>query len=116
VTIEYLADRREFIPAVTRWHHTEWRHLRPHETNALVATDERGQELKQRRINGNTASGFAQFFSELGEESKVVMEACWNWGWLHDLLGEIDQVGEVVPAPSLQNPLDCRSSDQDGWD
>ena len=46
----------------------------------LCATDERGQELKQGRIKGNTAAGFAQFFSELGEQNKVVMEACWNCG------------------------------------
>ncbi len=32
VTIEYLADRREFIPNVARWHHMEWGHLRPGET------------------------------------------------------------------------------------
>jgi GNAT superfamily N-acetyltransferase len=32
VTIEYLADRREFIPTVARWHHAEWGHLRPRET------------------------------------------------------------------------------------
>jgi len=32
VTVEYLADRREFIPIVARWHHTEWGHLRPGET------------------------------------------------------------------------------------
>ena len=40
--------------------------------SVLCATDERGQELKQRRIKGNTAAGFAQFFSELGEQNKVV--------------------------------------------
>ena len=32
MTIEYLADRREFIPTVARWHHAEWGHLRPRET------------------------------------------------------------------------------------
>ena len=32
VTVEYLADRHEFIPIVARWHHTEWGHLRPGET------------------------------------------------------------------------------------
>jgi GNAT superfamily N-acetyltransferase len=32
VTVEYLADHREFIPAVARWHHMEWGHLRPSET------------------------------------------------------------------------------------
>jgi hypothetical protein len=38
--------------------------------SVLCATDERGQELKQRRIKGNTAAGFAQFFSELGEQTR----------------------------------------------
>jgi GNAT superfamily N-acetyltransferase len=32
VTIEYLADRHEFIPIVARWHHAEWGDLRPGET------------------------------------------------------------------------------------
>jgi GNAT superfamily N-acetyltransferase len=32
VIVEYLADRRECIPTVARWHHTEWGHLRPGET------------------------------------------------------------------------------------
>ena len=32
MTVEYLADRREFIPTVARWHYTEWGHLRPGET------------------------------------------------------------------------------------
>jgi len=73
--------------------------------SVLCATDERGQELKQRRIKGNTAAGFAQFFSELGEQNKVVMEACWNWGWLYDLLGQIDEVGEVVLAHPYKTRL-----------
>jgi len=73
--------------------------------SVLCATDERGQELKRRRISGNSASGFAQFFSELGEENKVVMEACWNWGWLYDLLGEIEAVGEVVLAHPYKTRL-----------
>ena len=29
MTIEYLADRREFIHTVARWHYAEWGHLRP---------------------------------------------------------------------------------------
>jgi transposase len=73
--------------------------------SVLCATDERGQKLKQGRVNGNTASGFAQFFAELGEPSKVVMEACWNWGWLYDLLGEIKQVEKVVLAHPYKTRL-----------
>jgi GNAT superfamily N-acetyltransferase len=42
VTIEYLADRREFIPTVAGWLHEEWGHLRPAETiNDRVARVER---------------------------------------------------------------------------
>src|SRR2546430_770758 len=73
--------------------------------SVLCATDERGQKLKQGRVNGNTVSGFAQFFAELGEPSKVVMEACWNWGWLYDLLGEIKQVEKVVLAHPYKTRL-----------
>ena len=54
--------------------------------SVLVALDERGRELKRCRINGNTAFGFAQFFSGLDGKSKVVVEACWNWGRIYDLL------------------------------
>jgi transposase len=73
--------------------------------SVLCTTDERGQEVKRRRINGNSASGFAQFFSELGQESKVVMEACWNWGWLYDLLAKIDGIDEVVLAHPYKTRL-----------
>lgn len=72
--------------------------------SVLVAVDERGQELKRGRVNGNEAFGFAQFFSTLKGPSKVVLEACWNWGRIHDLLQEIDAVDEVV----LANPLKTR--------
>jgi transposase len=72
--------------------------------SVLVVVDERGQELKRGRINGNEAAGFAQFFSSLQGKSKVVLEACWNWGRIHDLLQEIDAVEEVV----LANPLKTR--------
>ncbi len=73
--------------------------------SVLCATEERGQELKRRRISGNSATGFAQFFSELGEESKVVMEACWNWGWLYDLLAKIEGIDEVVLAHPYKTRL-----------
>ncbi|OLC26555.1 MAG: hypothetical protein AUH91_04335 [Verrucomicrobia bacterium 13_1_40CM_4_54_4] len=32
MTIEYLADRREFIPMLAGWHHAEWGYLRPGQT------------------------------------------------------------------------------------
>jgi hypothetical protein len=71
--------------------------------------DERGRELGRSRINGNTAFGFAQFFGGLEGKSKVVLEACWNWGRIYDLLSEIEQVEEVV----LAHPLKTRC--QNRW-
>lgn len=82
-----------------------WESIITSATACVCATDERGQELKRRRINGNSAAGFARFFSELGEENKVVMEACWNWGWLYDLLGRTEGVGEVVLAHPYKTRL-----------
>jgi len=73
--------------------------------SVLVAVDERGRELGRSRINGNTAFGFAQFFGGLEGKSKVVLEACWNWGRIYDLLSEIGQVEEVVLAHPLKTRL-----------
>jgi transposase len=73
--------------------------------SVLVAVDERGRELARGRINGNSAFGFAQFFAGLEGKSKVVVEACWNWGRIHDLLEEIEQVEEVVLAHPLKTRL-----------
>jgi transposase len=73
--------------------------------SVLVAVDERGWELARGRISGNSASGFAQFFARLGGKSKVVVEACWNWGRIHDVLEEIEQVEEVVLAHPLKTRL-----------
>ena len=73
--------------------------------SVLVAVDERGRELRRSRINGNTAFGFAQFFAGLEGPSKVVLEACWNWGRIYDLLSEIEQVEELVLAHPLKTRL-----------
>jgi transposase len=35
----------------------------------------------------------------------VVLEACWNWGWLYDLLGELDQVSDRVLAHPYKTRL-----------
>ena len=63
--------------------------------SVLCATDERGQELKQRRIKGNTAAGFAQFFRSLGGKSRVVIEACWNWQAIYDRLERVEQIESI---------------------
>ena len=50
-------------------------------------------------------SGFAQFFEGLGGPSKAVVEACWNWGLIHDELEELEQVEEVLLAHPYKTRL-----------
>jgi len=71
----------------------------------LCAQDEQGRKLREARIEGNTEEGFARFFESLEGRSKVVLEACWNWGLTHDLLEEIADVEEVVLAHPLKTRL-----------
>ncbi len=72
--------------------------------SVLAAVDEHGKELARGRVEGNTVEGFTRFFGALAGESKVVLEACWNWGRIHDVLSEIEQVEEIV----LGHPLKTR--------
>ena len=60
--------------------------------SVLCALDERGRKLREARVEGNASCGFAQFFRSLEGPSKAVVEACWNWGLIHDELEELDQV------------------------
>jgi transposase len=46
-----------------------------------------------------------ELFGGLEGKSKVVLEACWNWGRIYDLLSEIEQVEEVVLAHPLKTRL-----------
>jgi transposase len=73
--------------------------------SVCVAQDEQGRRLGVARIEGNTASGFAQFFKSLGGQSRAVIEACWNWGKIHDLLEALPMVAEVVVANPLKTHL-----------
>ena len=69
-----------------------------------AAQDEQGRELGVARIEGNSGPGFAQFLEGLEGPCKVVIEACWNWGKVHDVLEALPKVAEVVVA----NPLKTR--------
>ena len=73
--------------------------------SVLCAVDERGRKLREARIEGNSGCGFAQFFASLEGPSKAVVEACWNWGLVHDELEEIEQVEEVVLAHPYKTRL-----------
>ncbi len=73
--------------------------------SVLVAVDEHGEELARGRVEENRREGFAQFFARLEGQSKVVLEACWNWGRIHDVLKELKEVEEVVLAHPLKTRL-----------
>jgi hypothetical protein len=62
--------------------------------SVLCALDESGRKLREGRVESNGASGFAQFFASLDGPSQAVVEACWNWGLIHDELEELDRVEE----------------------
>jgi transposase len=72
--------------------------------SVCVAQDEQGRRIATARIEGNAVSGFAQFFEGLEGPSKAVIEACWNWGKIHDLLETLPQVAEIAVA----NPVKTR--------
>jgi len=70
-----------------------------HKAYSAVATmNERGQLLNEARIGGNSPTAFAQYFQSLNGPAKVVLEGCRNWGYLYDLLHEIEPVQEVQLA------------------
>ena len=62
------------------------------------AVDEQGTLVKESRIDGNTADGFKLFIQSFNEPCKVVLEACWNWGYLFDILEGISGIEEIVLA------------------
>ena len=58
-----------------------------HKRYSVACTlDAQGRRLLERRIDHNAPEAFAAYFAALGEPSEVVIEACWNWGALYDLL------------------------------
>jgi transposase len=73
--------------------------------SVLCALDESGRKLREGRVEGNSARGFAQFFAGLEGPSKAVVEACWNWGLIHDELEELESVEEVVLAHPYKTRL-----------
>ncbi len=61
--------------------------------------DGNGKTLRKARIEPNSQPAFASFFSgfERGQV-RCVFEASMNWGYLYDLLHEIEQVADVTIA------------------
>lgn len=54
--------------------------------SVACTVDARGRRLAEAKIDHNSPEAFASYFPSMGEPSEVVIEACWNWGTLHDLL------------------------------
>lgn len=78
----------------------------------MVSTmDATGTRIREVRVDQNEPAAFAAYFQGLPEPSRVVVEACWNWGWLYDKLGVIDTAADVVLAHSFKTP-DHRRADQ----
>lgn len=69
-----------------------------HKRYSVACTmDATGGIIKEARLD-NAPEAFAGYFGGLRDKSQVVLEACWNWGWLYDLLEEMDCIDEVVLA------------------
>ena len=58
-----------------------------------------GKTVRKRRIEPNSLAAFASFFSGFeARQVRCVFEASMNWGYLYDLLHEIEQVADVTIA------------------
>jgi transposase len=66
--------------------------------SVVAAMNERGQLLNEARIAGNSPVVFAQFFDSLNGPATAVLEGTRNWGYVYDLLHEIEPVKEVQLA------------------
>lgn len=77
-----------------------------HKRYSVACTlDAHGQQLHEARIDGNVPAAFAAYFKKLGTPSEVVIEACWNWGVLYDLLEDTAGVAKVVLSHPAKNRI-----------
>jgi transposase len=73
--------------------------------SVACTVDATGTRIREARIEDNEVAAFAAYFQRLPEPSRVVIEACWNWGWLYDELRELDCVESVVLAHPFKTRL-----------
>ena len=77
-----------------------------HKRYSVACTlDEQGRRVNEARIDANAPEAFAAYFKQLGEPSEVVIEACWNWATLYDLLEPIEGVSQVVLSHPAKNRI-----------
>jgi transposase len=67
--------------------------------------DAQGRRLAEARIDYNRPEAFASYFAKFDEPSAVVLEACWNWGVLYDLLADTPGVAQVVLSHPAKNRI-----------
>ena len=68
-----------------------------HKKYSVACTqDAAGQYIREARIDHANPEALRSYFAALGQQSRVVVEACWNWAWLHDQLNELDEVSDVT--------------------
>jgi hypothetical protein len=64
-----------------------------HKRYSVACTlDGQGRLVKQARIDHNAPEAFAAYFEALDGPSEAVIEACWNWATLYDLLEDTPSV------------------------
>lgn len=51
--------------------------------SVLCTVDASGQCVQSARVAQNEPAAFAAYFQRLPAPSEAVLDACWNWGWLH---------------------------------
>ena len=73
--------------------------------SVVSVVDGSGQSVREARIEGNSRQGFEAFFRGLGGPAKAVVEACWNWSGLYELIEGMRNVQEVVLAHPYKTRL-----------
>jgi hypothetical protein len=81
-----------------------------HKRYSVACTlDAQGRKIREVRIDANAPAAFAAYFRALDQPTKVTMEACWNWGVLHDLLETLGNVAEVILSNPAKNRIIAES-------
>jgi hypothetical protein len=64
----------------------------------LSALNEAGERTLEARIATGDRAAFEEYCRSLGGPCRAVIEACWGWGKMHDMLEGIECIEEAVLA------------------
>jgi transposase len=77
-----------------------------HKQYSVACTlDVQGRKVAQAKLAANAPEAFAAYFAQFDEPSEVVIEACWNWGAMHDLLETTPGVQSVTVSHPAKNRI-----------